>query len=99
MEKILFHLTDDEIKHTYLLIPKGKEKLFTRKEDFTIVFGQEKFTAYLYYKEIKQLGGSMKGGQYIIDFRDQKPSFFVYRKKLVLSSGDGNEWIAELVEE
>ena len=99
MEKILFHLTDDEIKHTYLLIPKGKEKLFTKKEDFVIAYGQEKFNAYLYFKELKQMGSSLKGGQYIIDFREQRPSFFVYRKKLLLTSGDGNEWSAELVEE
>lgn len=97
MEKIEFRLTDDEVKHTYLLIPKGKEKLFTRKEDFTVTYGQDKFTAYLYFKELHQMGSTMKGGQYHIEFRDPKPSFFDYRKTVVLTEEEGNAWKAEII--
>jgi hypothetical protein len=97
MEKIEFRLTDDEVKHTYLLIPKGKEKLFTRKEDFTVINGQDKFTAYLYFKELHQMGSNLKGGQYRIEFRDPKPGFFDYRKTIVLTNEDGESWKAEIV--
>jgi hypothetical protein len=96
MEKIEFRLTDDEVKHTYLLIPKGKEKLFSKKEDFKVANGSDTFTAYLYFKELHQMGRNLKGGQYRIEFRDPKPAFLDYRKTVTLTSEDGVEWKAEV---
>lgn len=96
MERIEFRLTDDEVKHTYLLIPKGKEKMFSRKGDFTVTNGADTFTAYLYFKELHQMGTTLKGGQYRIEFRGPKPGFFDYRKTVTLTSEDNESWKAEI---
>lgn len=96
MERIEFRLTDDEVKHTYLLIPRGKEKIFSKKGDFSVISGTDTFVAYLFFKEVHQLGKTLKGGQYRIEFRDPKPGFFDYRKTVTLTSGDNESWKAEI---
>lgn len=97
MEKIEFRLTDDEVKHSYLLIPKGKEKIFSKKEDFKVNFGGADFMGYLYFKENHQTGAKLKGGQYRIEFREPKPVMFEYKKTVVFTTEDKVSWKAELI--
>ena len=96
METFSRHLTDDEVKRQYILLPKGKEKIFPREPEFDVAFDDQNFKAFVLPIESKAMGQKKKVWEFHLKFRDPQPSLFHFHKILHLESEDGNHWIARL---
>ena len=87
-------LSGDEVRGKYLMIPRGKENDFPKREDFDISFGDATFKAFIFPEESKSMGPKKKVFQYKLEFRAEIPEIFKYRTKVTLESDDGKNWKA-----
>ncbi len=80
------------MKNRYIELPKGKEKLFPKKEDFAVAYEGQKHMAFILPHESKALGPSKKILEYRLMFREPHPNVFFFGKLMTLTSEDGASW-------
>ena len=89
-------LSGDEVRNKYVLLPRGKENLFPKREDFDLTFEDKTYKAFIYPEESKAMGPKKKIFQYKLEFKDEVPDVFKYRTNMVFEQTDEKAWTLKL---
>lgn len=89
-------LSGDEVRNKYVLLPRGKENHFPKREEFELVYEQNTYKAFIYPEETKSMGPKKKIFQYKLEFKDETPDVFKYKTNMTFEQVDEKKWTLTL---